>query len=212
MMRHLLPQATKQTRSFVMAVVLGTAVSITPSRAAGTTTTKLQQRAAEAHDPPLETIDAMARYCQACWRNARVPFDRWGDCTQQVFVRLLERVSISRWAYVFEDETEDRKEFVRAIDAVRKRSQRVRQFSDVHTTDAADVRPEADCHRLEAWEAVAAAANEVLSPRQFKIVELAADGWGVPEIANELGTTPERISDEKYKAIRKLRDRLGVEG
>ena len=29
--------------------------------------------------------------------------------------------------------------------------------------------------------------------------------------AVELGTTPERVSDEKYKAIRKLRSELGVE-
>ena len=52
----------------------------------------------------------------------------------------------------------------------------------------------------------------VLSPRQRKIVELSADGWAVPDIAAELETTPERVSDEKYKAIRKLRTHLGVDG
>ncbi len=39
-----------------------------------------------------------------------------------------------------------------------------------------------------------------------KVAQLA-----VPEIAEELRTTPERVSDEKYKAIRKLRSHLGVD-
>ena len=54
------------------------------------------------------------------------------------------------------------------------------------------------------------AANSVLSARQQRILALSRDGYPVPEIAEELGTSPERISDEKYKAIRKLRRVLGV--
>ena len=34
---------------------------------------------------------------------------------------------------------------------------------------------------------------------------------GFRDIAAELGTTTERVSDEKYKAIRKLRTHLGVD-
>ena len=63
----------------------------------------------------------------------------------------------------------------------------------------------------EQWEAVNVAAAQVLSERQKRIVELSANGWAVPDIAAELGTTTERVSDEKYKAIRKLRVQLGVE-
>ena len=37
---------------------------------------------------------------------------------------------------------------------------------------------------------------------------MSLDGWSVQEIAAELGSPPERVSDEKYKAIRKLRHRL----
>jgi DNA-binding NarL/FixJ family response regulator len=50
-----------------------------------------------------------------------------------------------------------------------------------------------------------------LSFRQQRILTLTADGWDVPGIATELGTTPERVSDEKYKAVRKLRAVLKVE-
>ena len=48
----------------------------------------------------------------------------------------------------------------------------------------------------------------MLSERQQRIVRLSFEGWSVHEIAAELRTPPERVSDEKYKAIRKLRDRL----
>ena len=68
-----------------------------------------------------------------------------------------------------------------------------------------------DHARQDQREEVNRAAQVVLSPRQQRIVELCATGWAVPEIASELGTTPERVSDEKYKAIRKLRSHLGVD-
>ena len=57
---------------------------------------------------------------------------------------------------------------------------------------------------------MAKAAGEVLSPRQRRILELTADGWAVPEIAADLGTTVERVSDEKYKAIKKLQHYFGT--
>ena len=34
------------------------------------------------------------------------------------------------------------------------------------------------------------------------------EGWSVKDIAEELQTPAERISDEKYKAVCKLRERL----
>ena len=59
-------------------------------------------------------------------------------------------------------------------------------------------------------DAVARAADKVLSPRQRRLLELTADGWTVPEIASELGTSAERVSDEKYKAVKKLQHYFGA--
>ena len=186
--------ATSRGRSVMMAVVLGTAVT------AGNAT------ADAAHASP-EAISDISRYCQACWRNARLPADRWGDCTQQVFTRLLERIERDRWGNVLAAEGDERREFIRAIDAVKKRTQRDRKFAMV-SPDVPDRRR--DVSRDER-EAVSAAAAEVLGERQRRILELTAGGWAVPEIAAELGTTAERVSDEKYKAIRKLQVKLGVQ-
>ena len=58
-------------------------------------------------------VTDISRYCQACWRNARLPADHWPDATQQVFVRLLERVDPTRWEAALKDDGEERKEFLR---------------------------------------------------------------------------------------------------
>jgi RNA polymerase sigma factor (sigma-70 family) len=184
------------------AVVLGTALSAATSHAA------VPIRSAAVEADPVRDI---TRYCQVCWRNARLPMDRWDDCTQQVFARLLERVDVAQWHTLLKDDAEDRREFIRAIDAVKKRTQRARKYVEV-SADVRDDRDRGDAHLREQREAVSQAADVVLSSRQRKIVELTADGWAVPDIAAELRTTPERVSDEKYKAIRKLRTHLGVDG
>ena len=202
-MRPIIPSAN-QSRTLLTAIVLGTAFATGGGRGDAAPPTP----AASA-----EAIRDIMRYCQACWRNARLPADRWADCTQQVFARLLESIPQDRWGTVLaDDDGADRREFVRAIDAVKKRTQRLRKFAEL-PADHAD-RQSADrlaADRADQREQVALAAGAVLSDRQQKIVHLSATGWAVPEIARELGTTPERVSDEKYKAIRKLRAHLGVD-
>ena len=207
-MRNIIPTAAARSRSVMVAVVLGTALTAGGSRASASQGKENWVSAPIGVTP--EVLRDITRYCQVCWRNARLPMDRWDDCTQQVFTRLLERVDAARWGSLLGDEGDERREFIRAIDAVKKRTQRARKYADLNP-DVRDDRNRADAHRREQREAVELAAREVLSPRQRKIVELTADGWAVPDIATELKTTPERVSDEKYKAIRKLRSHLGVD-
>jgi RNA polymerase sigma factor (sigma-70 family) len=185
----------RSSRNVMVAVVLGTALAATPAKASAATRS--------AAEPSAKAVNDITRYCQTCWRNARLPADRWQDCTQAVFVRLLERVEAEKWGTVLVDsETAERREFLRAIDAVKKRTQRERKFAAL-SPELPERHTVANSARDDR-EAVAKAAADVLSPRQRRILELTADGWGVPEIAGELGTTVERVSDEKYKAIKKL--------
>jgi RNA polymerase sigma factor (sigma-70 family) len=133
--------------------------------------------------------------------------DAWADCTQEVFRRLLERVPADGWDRVLRGDGEERREFVRAIDTVKKRTQRARKFSPTIET----VADRHDGHRRdlrEDREAVCRAAEEVLSPRQQRILQLSFEGWSVHEMSEELKLPVERISDEKYKAVRKLRAHL----
>ncbi len=149
----------------------------------------------------------IGRYCTSCWRNARVPFDSWGDCTQEVFTRLLERVPTSRWDLALRVDGEERREFLRAIDTVKKRVQRTRRYSD-GVDGAADPRTEGAERLAELRETVFHAAEQHLSARQQRILRLTLEGHSVHEIAEQLALPVERISDEKYKAVRKLRQEL----
>jgi RNA polymerase sigma factor (sigma-70 family) len=152
----------------------------------------------------------LSRYCTACWRNARLPVDVWGDCTQEVLCRLVQTIPASSWQRILGGEGEERKEFVRAIDAVKKRAQRRKKCSPLLETvpDSQESRR----HWLqEQRSAVAQASAEVLTHRQRQIMDLSFEGWSVHEIASEMSLPPERVSDEKYKAIRKLRSHLQQE-
>ena len=203
MMRPTLPTGVS-SRSMMAAVVLGTALT-----ASGT---KAEVTSPEVTSPQAtgEVVQSMSKYCQVCWRNARLPIDRWADCTQQVLVRLLERVPQSQWQSMLRSEGDDKREFIRAIDTVKKRTQRDKRFGDL-PLEVVDIEMSTSFNYRDQWEAVTAAASRILNNRQRRIVELTATGWAVPEIASELGLPPERISDEKYKAVKKLRSELGVD-
>jgi len=184
-------------RPYVMAVVLGTALSV--NAAPG--------QAVQTPQATAKAIADMSRYCATCWRNARLPMDSWSDCTQEVFRRLLERVPADAWDQALRGEGEERREFLRAIDTVKKRTQRARKFSPAIDT-VADRRDPQRLRLREEREIVDQAASEVLSLRQQRIVQMSFEGWSVQDMSKELRIPVERISDEKYKAIRKLRTHL----
>jgi RNA polymerase sigma factor (sigma-70 family) len=190
--------AKKARRRYVVAMLLGTALS-TLGPAAG-------QLAAK--DTTLKAVADMSRYCTTCWRNARLDPDCWGDCTQEVLSRMLERVAPDAWNQALRGEGEERREFLRAIDTVKKRSQRQRRWAPTPLDGVADRRNPHEQRLADDRDAVRQAAREVLTDRQQRILQLSFEGWSVHDIADELKTPPERVSDEKYKAIRKLREHL----
>jgi hypothetical protein len=185
-------------RPYVAAVLLGTALSaLGPGQAT----------AAPSSEATLRAINDLGRYCSACWRNAHLPADSWNDCTQEVFHRLLERVPTDVWGLILRRDGDDRREFFRAIDAVKKRQQRARKLS--HNLDGvADGRHPVDRGLADQREVVQQAAQELLSPRQQRILQMSFEGWSVAEIAAELCLPTERVSDEKYKAVQRLRQHL----
>jgi RNA polymerase sigma factor (sigma-70 family) len=184
-------------RPYIVAMALGAAL------------TALGPQAADAHvaETTGRAVNDISRYCTACWRNARLPIDHWGDCTQEVFSRMLERVPTHAWTRVLQDEGEEHREFLRAIDAVKKRTQRARKT--IGTLDGVADRRGLHTRLVEDERAaVREAAEEVLTDRQQRILQMSCEGWSVQDMADELQLPPERVSDEKYKAVRKLRSHL----
>ncbi len=185
--------------SYMVAMVLGTALSaLSPGTALS----------APAPEATARAVADMSRYCTTCWRNARLDPSAWSDCTQEVFSRLLERVSPAVWSRVLQDDGEEHREFLRAIDAVKKRTQRSRKLTQGSVELAPDPHDSHDRRLADDREVVWQAAAELLSPRQQQILRLSFEGWSVHEIAEELRLPAERVSDDKYKAIRKLRTHL----
>jgi RNA polymerase sigma factor (sigma-70 family) len=181
-------------KRYMMAVVLGTALSA------------LGSARAEAPDATLQAVTAIHRYCTACWRNAHLPPDTWTDCTQEVFCRLLERLAPDAWNQVLAIEGEERREFIRAIDTVKKRTQRSRKWSSGPVDAAADRQERYERRLADDRDAVRHAATALLSARQQRILQLSFEGWSVHDIAAEMKVPAERVSDEKYKAVHKLRN------
>jgi RNA polymerase sigma factor (sigma-70 family) len=183
-------------RTAMVALMLGAALTVTDSKASAAATSD-------------KAIADIQRYCSACWRNARIPLDSWTDCTQEVLCRLMQRIPLTKWDLVLRSEGDERREFVRAIDAVKKRSQRSRKWAPLNedVTDRCAISQGLGDRREE----LNRAAEQVLSVRQRRILQMSMEGYTVQDTADALTMSPERVSDEKYKAIRKLRRELGVE-
>jgi RNA polymerase sigma factor (sigma-70 family) len=175
----------------------------------GTALSALGTPTAQAAVPEVtaRAVSDISRYCTACWRNARLHPDCWTDCTQEVFCRLLEHVPATAWDRLLQlDDGDERREFLRAIDAVKKRSQRSRRYRALPL----DAVPDRHCQRernlADDRQALHHLAATFLTDRQQQILQGSLEGCSVAEIATQMSLSPERVSDEKYKAIRKLRD------
>jgi hypothetical protein len=158
-----------------------------------------------------DTVRDIQRYCTACWRNARLDPGLWEDCTQEVCCTLLTKARAGQLDLnlVLADDTSERRELVRAIDMVRKRVQRAKRLQtfDEHVTPGPDLDQQVR-YRQELGEILEAARRAVLTSRQDRIVELWTRGWSVPEIGQAMRLPLARVSDEKYKALRKLERHL----
>lgn len=164
-----------------------------------------------AHATESDLVRDIQRYCTVCWRNARLDPGLWDDCTQEVCCRLLGKVRAGQLDLnlVLADDTPERRELVRAIDMVRKRVQRSKRYQplDDQLTPGPDL-DQRQRDRQELGEILENARQAVLTERQDRIVELWTRGWTVPEIGEAMNLPVARVSDEKYKALRKLERHL----
>jgi DNA-binding CsgD family transcriptional regulator len=154
-------------------------------------------------------------YCSRSWQNAGISHQEWSDCTQQVFARLLERVDRDRLLIAIEDsESPERRELNRAIWATSQRSRREKKYSSLEFAESHSKNNDAWPAKIESLNQVRSAVNGEdarLSPTQREIVTRWSDGESISAIAECLKLSPARISDEKYKAIQKLRQHFGTD-
>ena len=190
---------------------LANLAKLAKNRRAGAMALVMGLAALTAHASETDLVRDIQRYCIVCWRNARLDPGLWDDCTQEVCCRLLGKARAGELDLnlVLAEETPERRELVRAIDMVRKRVQRARRYQPLDPAAA----PETDHDRRnrdrqELGEILEAARSAVRTPRQDRIVELWTRGWTVPDISQTMDLPVARVSDEKYKALRKLERHL----
>ena len=81
---------------------------------------------------------------------------------------------------------------------------------DIHFGSVDQAAEDARWEVIDEAEHAWLAAADCLTTRQQQILSLWSDGWSIREVAEQLDLTPARTSDEKYKAIKKLRKHLGI--
>lgn len=167
---------------------------------------------AHASAAELEVIDQIQKYCTVSWRNAGISHQEWDDCTQQALVELLDRISQEGLTEAVDNvESDERRELNRTV---WRTVQRWRRRLRTHSLEESQLKfqdvSSRDSQTEGAWDQIAVASESSLSERQQRILSLLRDGWRVSEIADELQIPQARVSDEKYKAIVKLRSVLGI--
>jgi DNA-directed RNA polymerase specialized sigma24 family protein len=158
----------------------------------------------------VATIESIDSYCAASWHQANIPRQDWDDCSQQAFVRLLTRVSQDRWTEAINNaQSRHRRELNRCIWATTQRWRRHHRHRSLGEEDLSD-RANSPVFGVTVPEVLDAVHCDAvrLTPIQRCVVDLWAGGHSITEMAAQLEVPARRISDEKYRAIAKLRARL----
>ncbi len=157
------------------------------------------------------TIQSIDKYCEVSWRRANIPRQEWDDCSQQAFVRILSRLSHDSLAEAIENRrSKHRRELNRCIWATTqwwRRSYHHRSLTGDDVPDSAYTARALGVTVPDVREAIQSDAVG-LTAIQRRVIDLWANGHSITDMASKLGVPSRRISDEKYKAISKLRARF----
>ncbi len=163
-------------------------------------------------------VGQMERYLTTAWTRGGVDTQYRDDCTQAVFLALLEHYGrggfdrlmgdVGRFGIkeVFNRETVDGPDFFRAVDMVKKRAQRMRQA--VPLDAAGEVTTPSDQDQRLWRDAIEQAIAKDLNPREADLVRATLRGESPMDIAEQWGLTPKTVSNEKSRAFQKLRASL----
>jgi hypothetical protein len=163
-------------------------------------------------------VDQLERYLSTAWNRGGVDSQYRDDCTQAVFLSLLEQYGrggfdrlmgdVGRFGIkeVLNRETADGPDFFRAVDMVKKRAQRMRVA--VPLDAAGDVASFGDQDQHLWRDAIEKAIAKDLSPREADVIRATMRGESPMDIAEQWGLTPKTVSNEKSRAFHKLRASL----
>jgi RNA polymerase sigma factor (sigma-70 family) len=159
------------------------------------------------------------RYLARAWFRAGISPQQHDDCTQAVYTTLLQTLGRDQFDQLLSDvshfgirdvlsrETADGPDFFRAIDSVKKRAQRERNYQPLETVDAAYLN-QANVSAADLKSTLQEAILSALSPREAALIQATLQGETPAEIAQQWGIAPKTVSNEKTRALQKLREIL----
>jgi RNA polymerase sigma factor (sigma-70 family) len=165
-------------------------------------------------------LSQLDRYLNRTWFRAGIPTQQHDDCTQAVYAQLLQVLGRDTFDELAADvgqhgirdvlsrETAEGPDFFRAIDTVKKRAQREKTFQPLDSQSdtvaaSSDTNP-SSASRGDLHDAIA----RRLSPREAALVYETLKGATPAEIAQQWGVAPKTVSNEKTRALQKLREAL----
>ena len=161
-----------------------------------------------------ESYESLQRYCECSWQRAGIPRQDWTDCTHDTIVELIADTKQQS-----EPETPSERHLKRCVWRVAKRWQREKRACQLDNCDPQIIATQDDAKSdsLESGTDDSAiqernleAAMNQLSSQQREIIQRWSAGQTVKQIATELETTSGKISNLKYKALRKLEHALNA--
>ncbi len=163
-------------------------------------------------------LSQLDRYLGRSWARAGLSAQAHDDCTQAVYTSLLQTWGRPTFDQLLAEvgnfgiretltrETMKGPEFFRAIDTVKKRAQREKSYAPLD--DGAQVASGGN-DQAEAWKgALYEAIASSLNPREAALIRATLKGESPAEIAQQWGVAPKTVSNEKTRAIQKLREAL----
>lgn len=173
-------------------------------------------------DPALvgAGLSQLSRYLNRAWYRAGIAPQKHEDCTQAVFVSLLQGLGRDRFDALMNDvgqsgirevlhkETPEGLDFFRAVDTVKKRAQREKSFQPLEDGDVLAT-PTADTLPADWRSTLDEIIPQTLSPREAALIQATLHGETPAEIASRWGVAPKTVSNEKTRALQKLRIALG---
>jgi DNA-binding CsgD family transcriptional regulator len=172
-------------------------------------------------------LDQMSRYLGRAWARAGIAPQQFDDCTQSVFAALLEDLGTDGFSLlasgvgqhgvrqVLNWESDPGPEFFRAVDRIKKSTQRARVFlpldAEAAGSDGVALVDPNSAARSDRAEALREAIASTLTPREAELIQATIEGRTPAEIAAAWGMAPKTVSNEKSRVFGKLREALGAD-
>lgn len=177
---------------------------------------------ADAYSESLTQVgyNRMERYLNRAWQKAGIAPPQDEDCTQSVYMVLLERwgrdqfeglatyVGRSGLNTLISRDSPVGLDFLRALDQIKKQTQRQMSRKTILMDDSASL--SASRQMIGAEQVVMSrdleqVIQDTLKPREAELIRSTIQGDSPSEIAARWGVTPKTVSNVKSEAIQKLK-------